>query len=301
MKHMVLLVAAGGMIAATFAENRQLDKVPGAKSIVRLSVAYMAIGESDLRKIGNSQPAMGDGALQQSGGAFDVLRDLVCGSNNCNTARVGTTLDITMRSFSQAGITRMSDMGHAFIESWSKDGVKIKSGGTVYVKMEGKYPTLEPLAYGVMVNAKGGLVDATMMDLYLELYFSTIVPTKDEGYDCRSDISKQRILCPLGQTTFVRGSMAMVDKNTPPAGIRFLRATPLLNWFVDDSGKEGSDRRFVILICPEIVDGTQNVQVNTDHEIDIRVSAPDLKTNCDGCDGSKKFTGFWSWLNWFMF
>ena len=270
-----------------------------AKLNVRLSVAYMAIGESDLQKIGNSQPATGDGALQRSGGAFDVLRDLVCGSNSCNTARVGTPLDITMRSFSQAGITRMSDMGHAFMESWSMDGVKFKSGGTVCAKVGMKNPTLIELAYGVLVNVKGGLVDASMMDLYFDFNFRTIVPTKDGGYDCREDISMQQILCPIGQTTFVRGTVDMVDKNTPPSGIRFLRTRSPLNWFLDDSGKVVSDRRVVIMVCPEIVDGTQ--QLNTGHEINIRVPAPDLNANCDGDDGSKKFTGFWSWLNWFMF
>ena len=93
----------------------------------------------------------------------------------------------------------------------------------------------------------------------------------------------------------------MIDKNTPPSGIRFLRTLSLLNWFLDDSGKGVSDRRFVFMICPEIVGGTQDVPVNTDHEINIRVPAPDLDANCDGCDGGKKFTGFWSWLNWFVF
>ena len=32
----------------------------------------------------------------------------------------------------------------------------------------------------------------------------------------------------------------------------------MLNWFVADSGKEVSDRRLVIMICPEIVDNTQD-------------------------------------------
>ena len=249
MKKMMLLMVSMGMVTVTFAANRQPDKVSGAsaKPTVRLSVAYMAIEEKDVQKIGNSLPDAGGGVLQPY-----ILRDLVHGSNGCNTARVGVPLDVTKRILSQGGITRMSDTWHTLIENGATDGVTFKSGGILYVKVGDAQQGIE---YGVTINAKGGPVNDTMMVLHLNVDSKTIIPGEDGVYNVREDESRQSLPCPIGQTTLMRGPRDMADKDKPRSGSRFLRSIPLLNWFVEDSDKEVSERRLVIMICPEIVDG----------------------------------------------
>lgn len=279
-------------------------QVEVAKPTIRLSVAYMAIGEEEAVRLGNQQANKGEGALQLTG-IFDVLRDLVHGQNTRNTASIGASLGVATRFLAQSGITRKSDVGYTLIESWSPEGAKFKSGGTRFVKVYGRdIAELKEIPYGFTIDAKGGMVDDKTMDIDFDFGLSTIVPMDDETYDRKEDLSKQKILCPIGRTTLVSGFMDLVDKKTPPSGIPFVRSTPLLNWFVADSGKEVSDRRLVIMVCPEIVDSTQEEKPDVDREINIRVQDQASKTTdqvVEEREAGKAFTGFWSWLNWFTF
>lgn len=276
-----------------------------AKPIVRISVAYMAIGESDIKKIGNLEANSGEGPLRLTG-VFDILRDLVHGNNTRNVASIGASLGVTTRFLAQNQISRVSDTGYTHMESWSKDGATFKSGGTRFVKVHGRdVADLKEIPYGFEIKTKGGMVSDTVMDLDFDFGISTLVYVDgDDSYDRKEDLTKQKISCPIGRTTLVSGFMDMVDKNTPPSGIPFFRSTPLLNWFVADSGKDVSDRRLVIMICPEIVDSTQDTKPNVDKEINIRVqdqASKDTEQVEKERKEEKGFSGFWSWLNWFTF
>ena len=285
-----------------------------AKPIVRLSVAYMAIGESDIKKIGNTQANTGDGALRLTG-VFDILQNLIHGGSTISrTANIGASLGITTRFLAQNGISRVSDTGYTLLESWSPDGATFKSGGTRFVKTGGANAPgatfvgnadLKEIPYGFIINAKGGMVSEEAMSLDFDFGLSTLLYVEqDDSYDRKEDNSKQKISCPIGRTTLVSGFMDMVDKRTPPSGLPFLRSTPILNWFVADSGKEVTDRRLVIMICPEIVDSTQDAKPDVEREINIRVqdqAAKDTEQVEQERRDEKGFSGFWSWLNWFTF
>ena len=273
-----------------------------SKPIIRLSVAYMAIGEEDIRKIGNRTAVTDEGPLRLTG-VFDILRDLVHGKNTQNRADIGASLGVTTRFLAQNGISRISNTGYTLMESWDANGAKFKSGGTRFVKVYGRdVAELKEIEYGFTINAKGGLVNDSTTSLDFDFGLSTIIPMDDETYDRKEDLSKQKISCPIGRTTLVSGFKDLVDKNTPPSGLPFLRSTPILNWFVADSGKEVSDRRLVIMICPEIVDNTQDAKPDVNKEINIPVQDRGGKTTDEVLEERKdKHSGFWSWLDWFSF
>ena len=275
-----------------------------AKPIVRLSVAYMAIGEDDLKRIGNKNATSNPDDFLGIGASLGVLTDLIHGNgHSTRNAQVGAGLSVFTRFLAKNGISRVSDTGYTLMESWSPDGAKFKSGGTRFVKVYGRdIAELKEIPYGFTIDAKGGMVSETTMNIDFDFGLSTIIPMDDETYDRKEDLSKQKISCPIGRTTLVSGFMDLVDKNTPPSGLPFLRSTPLLNWFVADSGKEVSDRRLVIMICPEIVDSTQDAKPDVDKEINIRVQDQAAKdTEQVEKERKEKYTGFWSWLNWFTF
>ena len=277
-----------------------------AKPVVRLSVAYMAIGEEEAKKIGNRNATSSSEDFLGIGASLGVLADLVHGNgHSTRTAQIGAGLNVWTRFLAQNGISRVSDTGYTLIESWSKDGAKFKSGGTRFVKVYGRdVAELKEIPYGFSIDAKGGMVDDNSMSLDFNFELSTIIPMDDETYDRKEDISKQKINCQIGRTTLVSGFMDLVDKRTPPSGLPFLRSTPLLNWFVADSGKEVTDRRLVIMICPEIVDSTQDAKPDVNKEINIRVqdqAAKDTEQVEKERKEEKGFSGFWSWLNWFSF
>lgn len=273
------------------------------KPVIRLSVAYMAIGESDLTDIGNPNATSGNGVLGLDG-TFGIIRDLVHGETSGKTATIGASLDVTARFLKQNNISRVSDTGYTLVESWDSAGAKFKSGGTRYVKVHGRdVADLEEIPYGFTINAKGGLVDAATMSCELDFGITTIVYVEgDDTYDRKEDSSKQKVTLPLGKTTLIGGFKDLVDRNTPPSGLPFLRNTPIMNWFVADSGKSVTDRRLVMLVCPEIVDNTQDAKPDVEREINIRVQDQGSKTTDEVLESRKAKGGFWTRIaNWFSF
>jgi len=269
-----------------------------AKPVIRISVAYMAIGETDLQKIGNPNATSRDGVLGLSG-AFGILQEFIHGTTE-NTRRqsIGATLDLTANFLKQNGINHISDTGYTLMESWSKDGAKFKSGGTRFVKVYGRDAAeLKEIPYGFTINTKGGMIDDGNVDMDFDFGVSTIIPMDDETYDRKEDLSKQKIVCPLGRTTLIGGFKDLVDKNTPPSGLPFLRSTPILNWFVADSGKELTDRKLVMMVCPEIVDNTEDKKIDVESTINIPVKTAGVKTTDEVLEERKAEKGFWSWFS----
>ena len=287
------------MVAASFAENCQPNTSQDAKPIVRLSFALMAIGDQDVQKIGNLPSDTGFGALQPTV-VSNILCDLTHGNNPSNMACVRASLDNTKHFFAQSGITRMTVIGYMDLKDGSKDGAKLKYGGYLSVKNGQKFEEIE---YGVAINAKDCMVNGSMMDIHFD--FDTTIPMflgKDDGFDICNRYVSMKMSCPIGQTTLVCGSFRdMIDKDTPPSRIRFLRSLHPLDWFVDDSGKKASDRRLVVMIYPEIVDGTQNVTPDDNKVINIPMPKPSEHDGGHECGACGKRSGFWSWLDWFMF
>ncbi len=285
------------------------------KPQIRMSVAYMVIGESDLQKIGNPVAADSTGAgVLNIAGVFTTMQNLLHGGgNHGNYAQIGVGLDVMTRFFKNNGISRISDTGYTVMESWSEKGAKFKSGGTLYVRQfESNGSTggssvmvgnleMKEIPYGFDIKTKGGLVDGTSVDVDFDFSMSGVTKTEDSaGYDRHEEISQQKIVCPIGKTTLISGFKSLVDERTSPSGLPVLRNTPLLNWFLADSGYEIVDRRLVIMVCPEIVDNSQDGNLKADEEINIPVKTEGVKTTGQREEERKPFSGFWYWLNWFV-
>ena len=254
------------------------------KPQIRVSVAYMAIGEDDLKKIGNENALERDGVLNLNGvfgTLYDLIRGQSTGRHGNNTALIGANLGVTANFLKKSGLTRVSDTGYTVMESWSKDGAKFKSGGTLFVRQL-EFPqggagnativgnmTMQEIPYGFQIETKGGVIDDSRVDVDFKFELSAVSKTDDaSGYNRQEDISQQKIVCELGKTTFISGFKSLIDNRTSPSGLPFLRNTPLLNWFVADSGTELTDRRLVIMVCPEIIDGSAQ-KLDTVSEIDL--------------------------------
>lgn len=305
-KNWIAVDQAMGESKTEFDDNFQVrlnQQVFVAKPTIRLSVAYLAVGDSDLRQIGNPSAATGD-AFKLTG-VFNILQDLIHGKTTSKNASVGASLGVTTRFLAQNGVSRISDTGYTLMESWDKDGAKFKSGGTLYVKVEGKdVAELKEIPYGFTIDATGGMIDEDTMSVNFDFGASTIRPSGTGEYDRKEDLTKQKLTLPIGRTTLVSGFKDLIDRNSPADGIPYLRNVPLLNWFVADSGKEITDRKLVIMVCPEIVDSTKDGSLNVEKEVNIPVLDQGAKTTDQVVQERKdadRFTGFWSWLNWFRF
>ena len=276
---------------------------------IRVSVAYMAIGEEDIKKIGNERALTRDGVMNLTG-AFGILRDLVHGDNVKNIAQIGASLDATANFLKKNGLTRISDTGYTVMESWSEKGAKFKSGGTLFVRQleipQGSANTMmmgnlemKEIPYGFQIVTKGGITDGTAVDMDFNFTMSGVSKVDDmSGYDRKEEVSEQKVICPLGKTTFISGFKSLVDNRTSPSGLPILRNTPLLNWFVADSGTEVTDRRLVIMVCPEIVDGSKEGNLKVEEEINLPTTVEGAKSTEQREDERNEKRGFWSWF-WF--
>ena len=278
---------------------RTLLDLPVASPTIRLSVAYLVIGEKDLQKLGNRY---GAGPILQ--GTFGTIQNLIHGGgNHGNQAQLSLGLDTVIEMFAENGISRVSQKGYTTMKSWDGEGARFKSGGSIFVKVAGgDAADLREIPYGFDMKTKGGLETADTIILDMDMSISSIAAMGDSGdYDKKEDLTKQKISCKLGKTTLVSGFAQLLDANTPARGFPILRNTPLLQWFVAESGKEVSDRRLVMMICPEIVDMSKDGVIDVDREINIPVTTEAVKPTDQRLEERKPHTGFWSWLNWFSF
>ena len=297
--------------AAKVSEGADEFKIRGMVDVfvdrpqIRLSIAYLVIGDEDIKKIGNPNATSRDGVLNL-GGVFSTLQSLIpntMAKHGENTALIGASVDVTANFLKQNGISRVSDTGYTVMESWAKDGAKFKSGGTMFIRVAGRdVAELKEVPYGFIVEAKGGLVDGETMDLDFDFTKSIVSQTTPDTYDRREESSKQKVMCPIGKTTLIGGVGQLVDNRTSPSGLPILRNTPLLNWFVADSGTEISDRRLIIMVCPELVDNTREGNLKVDEEVNIPVSTEGVKTTEQREEEKRPFAGgLWNPLNWFAF
>ena len=285
---------------------------------IRISVAYMAIDEGDVKRIGNSsvneeRSALDVhgiaqsliGVLRNSGGAFGGFVDS-SGTKGYSSqaANIGADLNIATRFFKGHNITRISNIGYTVMESWDKDGAKFKSGGTMYVKTPGlNAGDLKEIEWGLILKTKGGIVPSgDSVDATIDFMSSQVTPVGVDAYDRTEKASTQHLILPLGRTSFIGGEKLLDDKRSSPSGLPFLRNTPVLNWFIADSGTEVNDKRLVIMICPEIVDNTRDGTLETEKEINIPVST-DVEKPTEQLEDERRphEGGIWNPLNWFVF
>ena len=317
------LKPADGKDESEFRIRTQFD-VFVDKPQIRVSLAYVAIGDEDVKKIGNPNAGSWENGIasigSSLGSAIGIARERTATSGwsttrtGKNAASVGASLDVVGKFLRKNGITKISDTGYTVMESWSKEGASFKSGGTVYAKtmqisggggnsMIMGNSTLEKIPYGFNLSTTGGLVpEGDSVDMTIDFEYSSVAQNDYEDYELLEKKSKQKLVLPLGRTTFL-GGIKMIDENRiSPSGLPFLRNTPILNWFVAESGTELNDKRLVIMICPEIVDNTREGNLETQAEIDVPVVTEGAKTTEQREDEKRPHEGgMWNPLNWFVF
>ena len=267
------------------------------KPTIRLSVAYMAIGEEDFRQWGDQN----NGGVVLSG-VFQTIQNLLHGGgNHGNTATLSLGLDGVIRLMAQNGINRVSSKAYTVFQNWDAKGAHFKSGGTVFVRVAGADAAdLKEIPYGFDVKTTGGLVETNVVDMDMDISISAIQPYgQGDDIDKKEDSTQQKVRCPLGRTTLLSGFGQLMDARALK-GFPVLRNVPLLSWFVASNGKEMSDRRLIIMVCPEILDPSQEGTIDVENDVTIPVQTEGGKTTEQRIDErQKRFHGFWSWLNWF--
>ena len=164
---------------------------------IRLSLAYMAIGDSDLKQIGNEGALTRDGVLNV-GGTVAALSSFIHGVkpdrrmwNNQQMYSADMNLNVLANFLKKNGITRISDTGYTVMESWDKDGAQFKSGGTMFVRTVEAggggvigNANMEQIQYGFILNTVGGISeDGKTADMTVDFTLSSVSQLDSLAYD----------------------------------------------------------------------------------------------------------------------
>ena len=269
---------------------------------LRISYAYLVIGEEDVRKLGNRESG------EANGGGFIVkpllstLVKLVGGMrHDSGKAEVDLGLDAITRFFASESYTRLSERAFTVMESWGDEGSRFKSGGTLYVRVASSDAVdLKEVPYGFEIRTKGGMVSDDTASLSVEMEISSVQTYSDgSDIDRKEELSRQHLSCHLGKTTLIGGFSKLLEGESPASGLPIARNVPILKWFVSDSGRESTDRRLVMMICPEIVEDEMDAAIDCSR---LESTVEDVKSPIEvTLESRKRFKGFWSFLNWFSF
>lgn len=268
--------------------------LPVASPTIRLSVAYMAIADSDVSSLGS------ENTLSLSGN-FSYFLNLAKGKEAGSSAVIGAALDPTISFMAESGVSHISSKAYTLFKNWDEKGASFKSGGTFYVPITTRdVAELKEIEYGLDAKVKGGLLTADKVELDLDISFTKPVIPQGGGFDKKEEKSSQKLVCPLGKTLAIGGFGEVLDNKTV-RGLPVLRNTPLLSWFVANDGESASTRRLLILISPEIVDNAAEGAIDVDREITIPVKTDGEKSSKQIVEERKPYSGWLYWLNWFTF
>lgn len=265
-------------------------------TVLQVDVVYVGVTDSDLSHIGN------DGSGPSFSASIGYLRDLLLGSNSASKSLVfGGNMNSTVTFLAQNGLTRAYNAGHVSFSNNDPEGGKLHTGGTTYVKVNGvENGSLQNIEYGLKMNVKGTLVGKNRVRLNLDLTNSSLINKDADSYDIATDTTKQTIICDLNKTIAVAGAKS-IAQNTSRSGMPFLRNTPVLRWFVSaDNGSE-TCKKLLILVCPRLNNPDEAPQIEISLDQETKSTYKDAQRDTDEVyeEKNEKFTGFWSWLNWF--
>lgn len=272
-----------------------LDEMRVANPIIRLGVAYLAISDAEVSRLGGANPL-------KVGGHFAYLGDVFRGDNRVTrTSTVQADIESLATFSAQNKIGRISDIAYLAFESWDKDGGMFKSGGTVYFKLAAAMAAdLKEVSYGFVVNVKGGLVTEKKTKLSLDIEISKPERSEVGDVDKNEEHTRQTLTCPLGHTLAI-GGFGELDDSTDNEGVPFVRHIPIVKWFFGSDNDDVKHRRLVILVSPEIVDIGTVGTLDVDRKVTEPVKTDVEKTPREVEEERKPYSGWLYWLNWFLY
>ena len=244
---------------------------------------------------------------------FDGLVDLVHGKAKNDTFRINANINSAIDFLAENKISRHSIGGYLRFKSNETEPNKLKIGGTFKIKLRGATAEGAPtenfsdINYGFTVSKKvANLIDDNTVHVRLDISQENPVPLKDGGYEEGYNVEQYEynpvLDIPLGQTMVIGGYRKMVETTVPPSGFPVLRHVPIVNWFVSKESNSLVNMKLMMLVSVRAVDPNEPEPQATKLPYEESKNLPTEVeiTNEERLESRKKFSGFWSWLNWFV-
>ena len=225
-----------------------------APVLLEVDVAFLGVTESEAQQIGAN--------IAKNGLMFVDLAAQIFGKkggslHSSGSYVVGSTLSGTINAIAGSGPGRFKSIGHLTFKNDAADWKSFQDGGTINLPILGQNGGvgIQPIDYGLILKAKGGLANAddAALDLEVELSVPVIAGNSPAGpiYDLKRSRISSTILCPIGKTLILGGTKQLTEAINV-TGTPILRDIPVLNFFFSQKNKSFNDRRVLILISPQI-------------------------------------------------
>jgi hypothetical protein len=231
-----------------------------APVLLEVDVSFVGVSDAEATTLGANLLKNGLGTVNATA---IMLGNVVHGSpQNAVPYVIAGNMGDTIRAISGgAGIgpARFSSVGHLTFKNDATDWKVFHDGGTIELPISGGISGsvgIQPIDYGLILKAKGGLADAENASLDLQVEMSVPVPQGSSPagtvYNLKLSRLETTVLCPVGKTLIVGGTKQLTEGININSETPILGQVPVLQFLFSSRSKSKTDRQVLILISPQI-------------------------------------------------
>jgi Flp pilus assembly secretin CpaC len=178
------------------------------------------------------------------------------------------------------GPARFSSVGHMTFKNDAADWKVFHDGGTIELPVSGGISGsvgIQPIDYGLILKAKGGLADAENVSLDLNVEMSVPVPQGSSIagpiYNLKRSRMESTVVCPIGKTLIMGGTKQLTEGININSETPILGQIPVLQFLFSSRTKSKTDRQVLILISPQIARAPIAAAPASDQTVDTQAKA----------------------------
>lgn len=254
------VVAAQDWLTLKKDQEKGAVKVPAVLNVVvepvmiEVDIVYVGFNDIQSQQIGVNLAKEGLIAVDTTAAGFSGI--LGKGGSWGGNYSFNSGLQGVLNFMANNGVKRFRNAGHLTFKSNDSPQWKLfQSGGTLKVKIAGTNNTtgsLQDIDYGLIMRVRGGLSDAKVADLEVELELSAPELQKNGDYDLKRNRVNTSVTCEIGKTMAIGGMKDLVQNTTGPSGVPFLRSIPVVQWFFSEQQNSMVNSQVLILISAQL-------------------------------------------------
>ena len=231
-----------------------------APVMLELDVTFVGVSDAEAMTLGANLLKSGLAVLT---GTAQIAGDLIHGgANKSGSYVVQGNMGDTIKAISGGtgvGPARFSSMGHLTFKNDATDWKVFHDGGTIELPVSGGIGGavgLQPIDYGLILKAKGGLSDAenAVLDLQVEMSIPVQQGSSSAGaiYNLKRSRMETTVVCPVGKTLVLGGTKQLTEGVNINSETPILGKIPVLQFLFSERSKTKQSRQVLILMSPQI-------------------------------------------------
>jgi Flp pilus assembly secretin CpaC len=245
-------------------------------TMIELDTVFVGVSDEQNRQIGVNLAKAGLLVVDTTATAFAGTVGKDRRSGYTGTYIINSGLEGALKFFAGSGPGRFRTAGHMTFKNDSPEWRIFQSGGTLKVRTATRDTVdLEDIDYGLIMKARGGLMNARTAALDVELELSYPIPIGSD-YDLKRNRISTSVTCPLGNTIVMGGMKSLIEQSNLQ-GVPFLRSVPIIQWFFAEQSSNLQDTQVLVLMSPQL-QGAPRPSLPVSHET-VDTESEALKSN----------------------